>query len=62
MTLAELERLIRARPDGGDRVHLRLTRGRWELRHFPKKGDVPGCVYGATLDELAERAVASGVL
>lgn len=50
-TLAELDRMVRARRDGGDNVRLRLHRGRWEL-------SVAGTfIYGATLDEVVERAI-----
>jgi hypothetical protein len=62
VTLAELERRIRAMPDSGDSVHLRLSRGRWELKYYRKKGDRPSIAYGATLDQLAERLIEAGWL
>jgi len=52
----ELERMIRGRRDGGDKVNLRLSKGRWELK-------IAGStVYGSDLDRLVENAVAAKVL
>jgi hypothetical protein len=56
MTLAEFDRMVRSRHDGGDSVRLRLKRGRWELQ-------VAGTfVYGATLDAAVDRAVEYKIL
>lgn len=56
MTLLELEVMIRRRRDGGDKVNLRLSKGRWELK-------VAGTtVYGHNLDHLVGNAIEAKVL